>query len=92
MPNTMFMKCNPIVCGVVVVEAGVDIEAGVIKMGTPICIPSKDFIYEGVVTSLQFNNEMDTARMGEELCVKIAFVPGEAPRCSAGILMRRTSS
>ena len=35
MPNNVFMKRDPIVCGVVV-------EAGVVKTGTPICVPSKD--------------------------------------------------
>ena len=34
MPNNVFMKRDPIVCGVVV-------EAGVVKTGTPICVPSK---------------------------------------------------
>lgn len=39
------------------------------------------FIYVGIVTSLQFNNkEVDTARKGEEVCVKIDSVPGEAPK------------
>jgi len=73
-PSNVFMKRDPIVCGVVV-------EAGVVKTGTPICVPSKDFIYVGIVTSLQFNNkEVDTARKGEEVCVKIDSVPGEAPK------------
>ena len=34
-PSNVFMKRDPIVCGVVV-------EAGVVKTGTPICVPSKD--------------------------------------------------
>ena len=35
----------------------------------------------GVVTSLQFNNkDVETARKGEEVCVKIDSVPGEAPK------------
>ena len=34
-----------------------------------------------MVTSLQFNNkDVETARKGEEVCVKIDSVPGEAPK------------
>ena len=46
-------------------------------------LPSQlcQFIDVGVVTSLQFNNkEVETARKGEEVCVKIDSVPGEAPK------------
>ncbi len=33
-------------------------EAGIIKTGTPICVPSKDFIYIGICTGIQHNNKV----------------------------------
>ena len=75
MPNKVFVKRSGLIM------SGVIVEAGVVKTGTPICVPSKDFIDVGVVTSLQSNNqELEMARRGEEVCVKIASVPGEAPK------------
>ena len=75
MPDKVFVKRSGLIM------SGVIVEAGVVKTGTPICVPSKDFIDVGVVTSLQFNNkEVETARKGEEVCVKIDSVPGEAPK------------
>ena len=35
LPNMVFAKRSPIVCGV-------KVEAGVVKLGTPICVPSKE--------------------------------------------------
>ncbi len=37
---------------------GVRVEAGIIKTGTPICVPSKDFIYIGICTGIQHNNKV----------------------------------
>jgi hypothetical protein len=34
------------------------VEAGIIKTGTPICVPSKDFIYIGICTGIQHNNKV----------------------------------
>ena len=75
MPDKVFVKRSGLIM------SGVIVEAGVVKTGTPICVPSKDFIDVGVVTSLQSNKqELEMARRGEEVCVKIASVPGEAPK------------
>jgi len=61
--------------------AGVKVEAGIIKCGTPLCVPSKEFIYIGICTSIQKNEkDVDTARKGEEVCVKIESPGGEAPK------------
>ena len=41
---------------------------GVLKTGTPICVPSKEFIYIGVCTGIQHNNkDVETAKKGEEV-------------------------
>jgi hypothetical protein len=38
------------------------VEAGIIKTGTPICVPSKEFIYIGICTGIrtgiQHNNKV----------------------------------
>ena len=42
---------------------------------------SPQFLEIGVVTSIQNNHkEVETARKGEEVCVKIEPIPGEAPK------------
>jgi translation initiation factor 5B len=74
LPELVFAKRQPIVCGV-------KVEAGVVKSGTPICVPSKEFCNIGILTSMQINNkEVDTAKKGDEVCIKIDPVPGEAPK------------
>ena len=46
------------------------------------CFPIfKDFVEIGVITSIQSNHkEQETARKGEEVCIKVEPVPGEAPK------------
>merc|ERR1711962_596722 len=74
LPEHIFTRRDPIV-------AGVKVEAGIIKCGTPLCVPSKEFIYIGICTSIQKNEkDVDTARKGEEVCVKIESPGGEAPK------------
>lgn len=74
LPNFVFKSRDPIVAGVV-------IEAGIVRHGTPICIPSKDFLDIGIVTSIESNHkEVETARKGEEVCIKIDPIPGESPK------------
>ena len=46
----------------------VRVEAGVIKTGTPICVPSKEFNFLGILTGIQHNNkDVDTAKKGDEV-------------------------
>lgn len=74
LPQFVFNSRDPIVCGVTV-------EAGIVKVGTPICVPSKEFINVGIVTSIENNHKpVDSARKGQEVCVKIENVPGETPK------------
>ncbi|KJH48202.1 putative translation initiation factor aIF-2 [Dictyocaulus viviparus] len=74
LPQNVFNARNPIVCGV-------NVEAGLLKRGTPICVPSKDCIFLGVVASIERNHEeVQLARAGDEVCVKIENTTGEAPK------------
>ncbi|TKR78187.1 hypothetical protein L596_019037 [Steinernema carpocapsae] len=74
MPQHIFNARNPIVCGV-------SVEAGQLKKGTPICVPSKDKIFLGTVSSIEQNhNEVDLAKAGDEVCIKIENTTGEAPK------------
>merc|ERR1712200_41709 len=74
MKEHIYMSRDPIVCGV-------KVEAGIVKVGTPICVPSKEFCFVGVCAGIQHNNkDVDTARKGDEVCIKIEAVPGEAPK------------
>ena len=61
MAEHVYTRRDPIVCGV-------RVEAGVVKTGTPICVPSKEFIFLGVLTGIQHNNkDVDTAKKGDEV-------------------------
>lgn len=74
MPQFVFNSRDPIVCGVM-------IEAGIVKVGTPICVPTKEFINVGIITSIESNHKpVETARKGQEVCIKIENVPGETPK------------
>ncbi|KAM3934038.1 eukaryotic translation initiation factor 5B isoform 2-T2 [Leptodactylus fuscus] len=74
LPQFIFNSRDPIVMGVI-------IEAGQLKQGTPICVPSKNFVDIGIVTSIEINHKtVDVARKGQEVCVKIEPIPGESPK------------
>ncbi|CAH0629022.1 unnamed protein product [Chrysodeixis includens] len=74
MPQFVFNSRDPIVAGVMV-------EAGILKEGTPICVPSQEFVELGIVTSIEVNHkQVETARKGQEVCVKIEPIPGESPK------------
>ncbi|KAL7845660.1 hypothetical protein AOLI_G00238520 [Acnodon oligacanthus] len=74
LPQFIFNSRDPIVMGV-------SVEAGVLKTGTPLCVPSKGFVDIGIVTSIEVNHKpVDTAKKGQEICVKIEPIPGEAPK------------
>ncbi|KAE9550492.1 hypothetical protein FO519_006294 [Halicephalobus sp. NKZ332] len=74
MPQNVFNARNPIICGVQIV-------AGQLKKGTPICVPSKENLLLGTVASIEKNHEnVDLAKAGDEVCVRIENTTGEAPR------------
>ncbi|XP_051560430.1 eukaryotic translation initiation factor 5B-like isoform X2 [Myxocyprinus asiaticus] len=74
LPQFIFNSRDPIVMGVT-------LEAGVLKTGTPLCVPSKGFVDIGIVTSIEINHKsVDTAKKGQEICVKIDPIPGESPK------------
>ncbi|CAM0954134.1 unnamed protein product [Alopecurus aequalis] len=65
MPNCVFNKKDPIVLGV-------DILEGIAKIGTPICIPSQEFIDIGKIASIEINHkQVDTATKGQKVAIKI---------------------
>ncbi|KAF5308103.1 hypothetical protein FQR65_LT00646 [Abscondita terminalis] len=74
LPQFIFNSRDPIVMGVM-------IEGGVVKEGTPICVPSKEFVDIGIVTSIEVNHKsVESARKGMEVCIKIEPIPGESPK------------
>ncbi|XP_058769868.1 eukaryotic translation initiation factor 5B-like isoform X2 [Vicia villosa] len=65
LPNCVFNKKDPIVLGV-------DILEGILKIGTPICIPSQDFIDIGRIASIENNHKpVDYAKKGQQVAIKI---------------------
>ncbi|XP_062302524.1 eukaryotic translation initiation factor 5B isoform X1 [Osmerus eperlanus] len=74
LPQFIFNSRDPIVIGVTV-------EAGVLRQGTPLCVPSKGFVDIGIITSIEMNHKtVDSAKKGQEICVKIEPIPGESPK------------
>lgn len=74
LPQFIFNSRDPIVMGVMV-------ESGIVKVGTPICVPSKEFVDIGIVTSIESNHkQIESARKGQEICIKIEPIPGESPK------------
>ncbi|VDL43442.1 unnamed protein product [Hymenolepis diminuta] len=74
LPDMVFNKRAPIV-------VGVHIEAGLLREGTPICVPSKNNIVLGRITSIENNHKaVSEARTGQEVCIRIDPIEGEAPK------------
>ncbi|VDM33916.1 unnamed protein product [Hydatigera taeniaeformis] len=74
LPDMVFNKRAPIVIGV-------HVEAGLLREGTPICVPSRDNALLGRVFSIEFNHKaIQEARTGQEVCIRIDPVEGEAPK------------
>ncbi|KAH0685829.1 hypothetical protein KY285_018619 [Solanum tuberosum] len=64
-PNCVFNKKDPIVLGVDVLE-------GIVRIGSPICIPQKDFIDIGRIASIENNHKpVDSAKKGQRVAIKI---------------------
>ena len=65
LPACIFNKHAPIIIGV-------HIEDGILKKGTPICIPSKDGIEIGMIKSIEKNHkDVEEAKSGDEVCISI---------------------
>ena len=65
LPDHIFNQKDPIIVGVEVVE-------GILKIGTPLCIPALGGLHIGKVTSIESNGrEQETARKGTSVAVKI---------------------
>ncbi|XP_034404616.1 eukaryotic translation initiation factor 5B isoform X2 [Cyclopterus lumpus] len=74
LPQFIFNSRDPIVMGVVV-------DAGVLRQGTPLCVPSKGFVDIGIVTSIEMNHKsVESAKKGQEICIKIESIPGDSPK------------
>jgi len=74
-PSCVFCRKDPIVLGVEVME-------GIARVGTPICIPSKDFITIGKIASMEVDHKsVEKAGLGKNVAMKIvSTAPSEAGR------------
>jgi translation initiation factor 5B len=65
LPQHIFNAKDPIICGMEVIE-------GILKVGTPLCIPKLGGLFIGNVTSIENNGkEIQTAKKGASVAVKI---------------------
>lgn len=61
----IFHVKDPIIVGVRVLD-------GTLRMGTPVCVPSKEFIELGRVTSLEVNHKpVEIAKKGDSVAVRL---------------------
>jgi len=66
MPNAIFNQKDPIICGVEVVE-------GILKLGTPLCIPKNGFLHVGRVTSIENNHQkVERMKKGAQCAIQIS--------------------
>ncbi|UYV81321.1 EIF5B [Cordylochernes scorpioides] len=74
LPQYIFNSRDPIVMGV-------SVEAGQVKEGALLCVPSKEGLEIGRVTTIEFNHKpVEIAKRGQEVCIKVEPIPGEAPK------------
>ena len=74
LPNCIFNTRDPIV-------VGVSIEDGIAVPGTPLAVPSKGNIEIGKITTIEVNHKtMESARKGQEVCIKIEHFGADAPK------------
>ncbi|KAF5179845.1 Translation initiation factor if-2 [Thalictrum thalictroides] len=67
------------------IVVGVDVLEGIAKVGTPICIPSRDFIDIGRIVSIENNHkQVDMAKKGQKVAIKIAGTNPEEQQKSFG--------
>lgn len=65
LPQHVFNQKDPIIVGAEVVE-------GILKVGTPLCVPALGGLHVGIVTSIESNGrEQETAKKGSSVAVKI---------------------
>jgi len=65
LPQHIFNQKDPIIVGMEVVE-------GILKVGTPLCVPALQGLHVGIVTSIENNGkEIQTAKKGASVAVKI---------------------
>lgn len=65
LPNCVFNKKDPIILGV-------DVEEGVLKIGTPLVVPSEGMLFVGKVSSIEKEHkEVDRAKKGTSVAVRI---------------------
>lgn len=65
LPQHVFNQKDPIIVGVEIVE-------GILKIGTPLCVPAIGGLHIGKVTSIEANGtEQETARKGASVAIKI---------------------
>lgn len=51
---------------------GVEVAEGIAKVGTPVCVPTKDGIDLGRIASMELNHKaVDVARAGQSVAMKI---------------------
>ncbi|XP_074600473.1 eukaryotic translation initiation factor 5B [Brevipalpus obovatus] len=74
LPQFIFRDRDPII-------VGVSVEDGLLVTGTPLAVLSKESVDLGRVSSIEINNKpVESARRGQEVCIKIEATGSDGPR------------
>eukprot|EP01018_Ginkgo_biloba_P018760 Gb_28583 [translate_table: standard] len=64
-PQCVFNKKDPIVLGLEILE-------GIARVGTPLCVPSREYVDIGKIASIEVNHKaVDSAKKGQKVAMKI---------------------
>jgi translation initiation factor IF-2 len=57
---------------------GCHVECGIVRIGVKVCIPSKQNLVIGEITSIEKNNkEQESAKKGEDVAIRIENMSGQ---------------
>jgi translation initiation factor 5B len=78
LPEHIYRQKDPVIVGVLVKD-------GICKVGTPLCVPSKNTLQIGKITSIQHDlKDIQEAKKGMEVCIRIEQNKGAIPQIAYG--------
>jgi translation initiation factor 5B len=73
-PGCVFNKKDPIILGV-------DIVDGSVRLGTPVCVPSKECVVLGKIVGIEANHKpVEIAKKGQQVAIRIESPLNEPPK------------
>ncbi len=78
LPEHIYRQKDPILIGVAIRD-------GIVKIGTPLCVPSKNTLQIGKIVGIQLDGkDVQDAKKGQEVCIRIEQAKGAVPQIAYG--------